>query len=65
MIKICGKSLCKPLEMIFESWLKKEEYLSKWKKANVVPVHKKGDKQSLKNYRPINCCQSSEKFLKE
>ena len=24
------------------------------KKANVVPVHKKGDKQSLKNYRPIS-----------
>ena len=24
------------------------------KKANVVPVHKKGDKQMLKNYRPIS-----------
>ena len=25
-----------------------------WKKANVVPVHKKGNKQSLENYRPIS-----------
>ena len=25
-----------------------------WKKVNVVPVHKKGNKQSLKNYRPIS-----------
>ena len=25
-----------------------------WKKANVVPVHKKGDKQCLKNYRPVS-----------
>ena len=24
------------------------------KKANVVPVHKKGDQESLKNYRPIS-----------
>ena len=24
------------------------------KKANVVPVHKKGNKQSLENYRPIS-----------
>ena len=54
MIKICGKSLCKPLEMIFKSCIIKGEYPSEWKKANVVPVHKKGDKQSLKNYRPIS-----------
>ena len=54
MIKICGRSLCKPLEMIFKSCIKKGEYPSAWKKANVVPVHKKGDKQLLKNYRPIS-----------
>ena len=24
------------------------------KKRNVVPVHKKGDKQILKNYRPVS-----------
>ena len=28
--------------------------MSDWKKANVVPVFKKGDKQLLKNYRPIS-----------
>ena len=26
----------------------------KWKKANVVPVHKKGNNQRLENYRPIS-----------
>ena len=41
MIKICGKSLCKALEMILKSCIIKREYPSEWKKTNVIPVHKK------------------------
>ena len=44
MIKICGKSLWKPLEMIFKPCIIKGKYPSEWKKANPVPVHKKRDK---------------------
>ena len=54
MIKIYGKLLSKPLEIIFTLSIIKGEYPSEWKKANVVPVHKKGGKQSLKNYTPIS-----------
>ena len=43
MIKICGKSLCKPLEVNFQSCIINGEYPA-WKKANIVPVHKKSDK---------------------
>ena len=25
-----------------------------WKKSNVVPIHKKGDKQLLQNYQPVS-----------
>ena len=25
-----------------------------WKKANIVPIHKKGNKQAVKNYRPVS-----------
>ena len=63
MIKICGKSLCKPLEILFKSCIIKGAYPSEWKKANVVPVHKKGDKQSLKNYKPISLLPIFGKFF--
>ena len=54
MIKLCGNSICKPLSIIFNDCLKEGKFPSDWKKAHVVPVHKKGDKQCLKNYRPIS-----------
>ena len=40
--------------MIFKDCLNQGKFLHECKKANVVPVHKKGNKQSLKNYRPIS-----------
>ena len=53
MIKICDTFICRPLKLIFQSCLKSRKFPTEWKKADVVPVHKKGDKQILKNYRPI------------
>ena len=53
MIKLCGNPICKPLSITFNDWLKEGKFPSDWKKAHVVPVHKNGDKQCLKSYRPI------------
>ena len=39
MVKLCGKSICKPLDLIFQSCIKHGEFPTEWKKANVVPVH--------------------------
>ena len=54
MIKICGKSICKTLQLIFSQCIDTGSFPLQWKKASVVQVHKKGDKQCWKNYRPVS-----------
>ena len=55
MIKLCmGIQSVEPLSIIFNVCLKKGKIPSDWRKAHVVPVYKKGDKQCLKNFRPIS-----------
>ena len=44
MLKLYGKSICKPLDLIFRSCIKHKEFPIEWKKANVVPVHEISDK---------------------
>ena len=47
MLKICGVSIWKPLEIVFRSCLNHGKSPEEWKKANVVLVLKKGDKQRI------------------
>ena len=55
ILKTCGDTVCKPLDLIFKQSLTTGVlFLSEWKKGNIVPCYKKGDKQNLKNYRPIS-----------
>ena len=63
MIKLCGNSICKPLSIIFNDCLKEGKFPSDWKKAHVVPVHKKGDKQCLKIIDLFPYFLSAAKFL--
>ena len=38
MLKICGKSITKPLLIIYKKCPEKGCFPNEWKKANVVPV---------------------------
>ena len=53
-IKLCGISKCKPLDVISQNCLRLGKYPSEWKKANIAPTFKKGDKQCIKNYLPVS-----------
>ena len=53
-LKLCGEAICRPLNIIFKTCLNTGKFSSEWKKRNVVPIHKKDDKQNVKNYRPVS-----------
>ena len=38
---------------------------SEWKKENIAPIHKKGEKQNIKTYRPVFLLPFVVKYLKD
>ena len=53
MIKICDKSILKPLLILFQNSVKLSCYPDIWKKSIIIPARKKNDKQLVNNYQPI------------
>ena len=65
MLKSCAASISKPLQILYKNCLAKEYFTQTWKKANIVPIYKKGDKQPKKIYRPVSLLLiSGKKILK-
>ena len=54
MLKLCESAITEPLYLIFEICLSSNTFPDVWKKTNVIPFHKKGEKQVLKNYHPVS-----------
>ena len=67
MLQICPDEVSVPLSIIFKKCLETGSFPSKWKSANVQPVHKKGSRQEKNNYRPISllpvCSKIFEKII--
>ena len=54
ILKLSHKLILKLLKLLFENCLRTGIFPDQWKIANIVPIHKKGDKQLLKNYRSVS-----------
>ena len=47
-------AIIEPLFKIFKNCLKCGIFQDDWKKGNIKPIFKKGDKKNIKNYRPVS-----------
>ena len=54
VLKNCSESLAYPLSLLLKVSYNTGSLPKEWKLANVVPIHKKGSKDDIKNYRPIS-----------
>ena len=54
MLKLCDKSIITPLSILFQNSIDTRNFPDTWRKSNIVPVHKKGDKKIVDNYRPVS-----------
>ena len=65
MIKICDEALVKPLSLIYKNCIDTGVFPDIWKKSNIVPVYKRGEKQIIDNYRPISLLPICGKILEK
>ena len=54
VLKNCSEILAYPIYILFNLSYNTGYIPQEWKLANVVPVHKKDDKNKVTNYRPIS-----------
>ena len=67
MIKLCINTVALPLTLFFQNSVAAGTFPTQWKRANIVPIHKKNDKQIVSNYRPVSllpiCSKIFEKLI--
>ena len=54
ILKHCASALTYPLVLLFNKSYTTGKLPLDWKLANVVPIHKKGKKDNVENYRPVS-----------
>ncbi|CAH2107680.1 unnamed protein product [Euphydryas editha] len=53
-LRSCAANLALPLSIIFRKSLEECTFPKIWKMAQIIPIHKKGSRTSIENYRPIS-----------
>ena len=54
MIKFCDKYIIPAIPLIYKNCINSGIFPNIGKISNVVPIHNKGDKQIIDNYRPVS-----------
>ena len=54
MLKMCDSAIVKPLTIMFKYCISESIFPDNWKKSNIFPTPKKGDKQIVDNCRPVS-----------
>ena len=67
MLQLCATEVAHPLRIIFNKCITTGMFPDSWKYANVQPIHKNDNRQTVNNYRPISllpiCGKSLEKIV--
>ena len=67
MIKMYDELLVQPLPLIFRGCIDTGVYPDTWKKYNIITMHKKGNKQTVNDYRQVSllpiCSKIPEKIF--
>ncbi len=54
ILKECSSQLAPSLHRLFTKSLRLSQIPAEWKLANIIPLHKKGNREFVENYRPIS-----------
>ena len=63
VLKELATELCVPLSKIFSKSLDEGKLPEVWKRANITPIYKKGDRASPSNYHPVSLTSIVSKVL--
>ncbi|XP_075779238.1 uncharacterized protein LOC142827520 [Pelodiscus sinensis] len=65
ILKELIEEVSEPLAMIFEKSWQTGEIPEDWKRANIVPIYKKGNKNNPGNYRPVSLTSVPGKIMEQ
>ena len=69
ILKECKQEMAESIHDIIECSFKTREVPKEWKKADITPIYKNGNKEEPRNYRPVSLtsiiCKICEKLIKK
>ena len=63
LLKLCANELVEVFQLLFQASLDQGSVPNDWKRADITPLYKKGDKMQAENYRPVSLTSIACKLL--